>query len=548
MSLLDGQGVAGAGEPNGAQESPPSSDVAAVASMSDAPADSQTTFATSVNPHRDARAIVRLVQCTQCSLPLRNPLTLPCGNSLCRNCVPEAKPLPNIPFLVTLSRQEGFTCPFKTCGKDHTLDYCSSDVTLAKVLDRVSVEIARYRPLATDTPTLLDERPHWKNIIDSSKETRHPASKILNGGRLVATYTMAELGELKYNSEVAYQTMSPTGDTYEHYDAAILAHLKEATKNELDCHVCFGLMLDPLTTSCGHTFCRKCVARVLDHSTMCPICRRVLPMPPGLQHVPSNQRLNKLLNCLCPDLVATRAETAKQEEAVLLGDKNIPLFVCSLAYPSMPCFLHIFEPRYRLMIRRAVESGDRKFGMIMYNRRGESQGDLGNVHFMLYGTLLHINSLEMLPDGRSLVETRGLSRFRIKQYGQLDGYMVGDIERIDDIPWAEEEQIERTERSSPPPAPSDLLGRLDHMRSLDLLKIGTDFITRMQAASAPWLHARVLHSYGEPPTDPALFPYWFASILPIADDEKYKLLPTTSVRQRLKICAIWARSFEGQRW
>ncbi|KAK4956892.1 hypothetical protein LTR66_013338 [Elasticomyces elasticus] len=54
--------------------------------------------------------------------------------------------------------------------------------------------------------------------------------------------------------------------------------------------------------------------------------------------------------------------------------------------------------------------------------------------------------------------------------------------------------------------------------------------------------------YGGPPEDAALFPYWFASILPIADDEKYVLLRTTSVRERLKITAQWIRRMEAQRW
>ena len=549
MSLLDGERVVVAGEPNSAHDSSQSPDDAVVASMTNASSvDSQLPPVSRVNPHRDARAIVRLIQCTQCSLPLRNPLTLPCGNSLCRTCVPELHHDMSIPALINLSRQQSFTCPFDMCGKNHLLDYCSQDVTLSKVVDRVSIEMARYRPLSTDTPTLLNEKPHGKNVGDDSKEVQYPTSKVLNGGRLVAAYTMAELGELKYDSEVEYQTISSTGDNYEYLDVAMLAHLKEATKIELDCHVCYGLMLDPLTTNCGHTFCRNCVARVLDHSTMCPICRRVLTIPPGLQGVRSNQRLNRLLDGLCPDEVASRAVIAKQEESVLLGAKTVPLFVCSLAFPSMPCFLHIFEPRYRLMIRRAIESGGRKFGMIMYNRRSEPQGQLGNVHFMHYGTLLYINSLEMLPDGRSLIETQGISRFRVKSHGQLDGYIVGNVERIDDVPWAEEEQVEPIQRPDPDPASTTLPDQLDHMSSLDLLKIGTEFITKMQAASAPWLHARVLHSYGPPPTDPALFPYWFASVLPIADDEKYKLLPTTSVRERLKICASWVRRIESQRW
>lgn len=37
-----------------------------------------------------------------------------------------------------------------------------------------------------------------------------------------------------------------------------------------------------------------------------------------------------------------------------------------MAYPGMPCPLHIFEPRYRLMMRRCIETGTRKFGMCTY--------------------------------------------------------------------------------------------------------------------------------------------------------------------------------------
>lgn len=501
-----------------------------------------------VNPHLDARAIVRLVQCSQCSLPLRMPVTLPCGNSLCRKCLPKMHTRENISYPMTADRQEGFYCPFTECRVEHSLGDCSQDVTLTKVTERIGIEVARWRPINTNTPTLLDERLRWRNIVDSSKMKDSPRSRVLHGGRLVATYTMADLGELKYDSEVAYQTMSPIGDSYESLDFDMLELLKEVTKSEMDCQVCYGLMLDPLTTTCGHTFCRKCVARVLDHSNLCPICRKELAMPPGVQHEPANSRLSKLVKKICPDLVAAREEAALQEESMATSGRNLPLFVCTLAYPSMPTFLHIFEPRYRLMIRRAVDSGDRKFGMVNYNRRGEAQGDLGATQFVQYGTLLHIVNVEMMPDGRSLIETRGISRFRIKDWGVVDGYAVGNVERIDDISLAEEEQFEANETTGPEPPRHDLLGQLDRMSTSELLRIGLDFIARMRAASAPWLHERVIDLHGSPPDDPALFPYWLASILPIAEDEKYKLLSVTSVRGRLKITARWVRRIEAQRW
>ena len=42
---------------------------------------------------------------------------------------------------------------------------------------------------------------------------------------------------------------------------------------------------------------------------------------------------------------------------------QVPIFVCTMSFPSIPCPLHVFEPRYRLMIRRCMEVGTREFGM-----------------------------------------------------------------------------------------------------------------------------------------------------------------------------------------
>jgi len=377
------------------------------------------------------------------------------------------------------------------------------------------------------------------------------------------------MGDLDYHAELMYTSISEPSDEYGHLDVAVLESLKEATRSELDCQVCYALFLDPLTTNCGHTFCRKCLHRVLDHSNCCPICRRTLCIPPSLtkaQH-PSNKRLVSLLDGLCPDLIAARAEAVTQEEINRMGDLDTPLFICTLSFPSMPTFLHIFEPRYRLMIRRAMESGDRKFGMLLHNPHQIPQGELGPVPFYQYGTLLHIVSMQLLPDGRSLIETTGYSRFKVLSYGTLDGYTIGRIQRIDDISLSEEENLEASETSQTPPShsltvaehfgtppnnsrprrPSGVLD-LDSTSTRDLMEIATRFVRSMRTQSAPWLQTRVLQVYGDFPQDAALFPWWFASILPIQDGEKYKLLETTSVRQRLKICVTWILRIEAQRW
>jgi hypothetical protein len=86
------------------------------------------------------------------------------------------------------------------------------------------------------------------------------------------------------------------------------------------------------------------------------------------------------------------------------------------------------------------------------------------------------------------------------------------------------------------------------MPTRELFEIGVAFVKKMREQSAPWLHHRVFQAYGECPTDPALFPWWLASVLPIVDAEKYKLLPTASVRERLKMCVGWISGIESQRW
>jgi len=481
---------------------------------------------------------------------------------------------PNISYPATANRLEGFTCPFLDCRKEHAVGDCSVDVALNKIMNVVRREIDKYRSAAEASEMLLqvEEKDKWSIAGVASLKEEGVRIRVFPGGRLASTYAMAEMGELAHDSEVTYTAVSPKSDNYGVLDAAVLEHLKEATKTELDCQVCYALFLEPLTTPCGHTFCRKCIRRALDHSNMCPVCRRIMAIPPGIsaQQAPSNALLTKLLTGLCPEALAARAEAAKAEDMNGMGELDTPLFICTLSFPSVPTFLHIFEPRYRLMIRRAIETGDRKFGMLLYNPTREPQGELGPVSFYQYGTLLHIVNMQLMPDGRSLIETVGVSRFRVIRHGCLDGYAVGKIERVDDISIAQEESLEASEISSAsilrhfsaqdhfgapphhipsrdrrqPPSPVEL----DTLSTQELMDVGTAFVKKMREQSAPWLRRRVFEAYGECPNDPALFPWWLASVLPTADGEKYKLLSTSSVRERLKMCALWIAQIEAQIW
>ena len=447
--------------------------------------------------------------------------------------------------------QQGVKCPVEFCGQEYPLSEYNIDVCLSKIMNTIE-NVAQGCKIPENMSTMIQEI--WVEAGTSQLPfALEKPTKTFNGGRLLATYKFAVSGELSYRCDCSYESESQSEGDYRKLDEELLSAIKENTAKELDCHVCYNLMFDPVTTPCGHTFCRKCLVRILDHATQCPVCRCTLAMPPSLERQASNVRLVSLLLGLYPDLVRLRAEAVAADERGAVGELDTPIFVCALSFPSLPTYLHIFEPRYRLMIRRAVE-GNRRFGMVMYNRSPqETQGDLGVVHFAEYGTMLEIIAVRMLPDGRSLIETKGCERFRIKAHGIRDGYLVGRVERVEDVSLAEEERLEASETSSAmlahsPTEEMPTATDVHRLSTQQLLLTGFEFVGRMRANSPPWLHQRFIDAYGSPPDDPALFPYWLASILPMADEEKYQLLKITSVRERLKLVVGWIRRIERQRW
>lgn len=94
---------------------------------------------------------------------------------------------------------------------------------------------------------------------------------------------------------------------------------------------------------------------------------------------------------------------------------RIPIFPLAgaLLFPRTQLPLHIFEPRYRAMIRDAL-AGDRLIGMI----QPRDQQDIPALFET--GCLGRIESAEELDDGRFNIVLEGLTRFRIAREVQAD--------------------------------------------------------------------------------------------------------------------------------
>uniref|UniRef100_A0A3B3RSX3 LON peptidase N-terminal domain and ring finger 1 n=1 Tax=Paramormyrops kingsleyae TaxID=1676925 RepID=A0A3B3RSX3_9TELE len=195
--------------------------------------------------------------------------------------------------------------------------------------------------------------------------------------------------------------------------------------SDFECSLCIRLFYEPVTTPCGHTFCRSCLERCLDHAPQCPLCKDSLREFLASKKFSVTPVLETLMKTLLPEeyLERLRSHSEEMEELSNLR-RGVPMFICTMAYPTVPCPLHVFEPRYRLMVRRCLETGTRCFGMCI------SDPQKG---FVDYGCMLQIRCVHFLPDGRSVVDTVGGERFRVLARGMRDGYHIADIEYLEDV-------------------------------------------------------------------------------------------------------------------
>ncbi|XP_068798915.1 LON peptidase N-terminal domain and RING finger protein 1 [Struthio camelus] len=205
--------------------------------------------------------------------------------------------------------------------------------------------------------------------------------------------------------------------------------------SDFECSLCMRLFFEPVTTPCGHTFCKGCLERCLDHAPQCPLCKESLKEYLASRKYSITELLEELIIKYLSDELYERKRIHAEETAEHSNlTKNVPMFVCTMAYPTVPCPLHVFEPRYRLMIRRSMETGTKQFGMCI----SDSQNGFAD-----YGCMLQIRNVHFLPDGRSVVDTVGGKRFRVLQRGMKDGYCTADIEYLEDVKVADEEELKK---------------------------------------------------------------------------------------------------------
>ncbi|CAF0856355.1 unnamed protein product [Brachionus calyciflorus] len=270
----------------------------------------------------------------------------------------------------------------------------------------------------------------------SKKNSRNESndSYLDNSQTSSSTYDLHSFSTDSSQSKDIQKKFRPEGDSNNkqsvlNFDTSkyvvVNSHLVKPT--ELECSLCYRLLYKPVTTPCGHSFCCSCLDRSLDHQDKCPLCKHTLAdyLAERRQYV--TLFLEKLIINFYSNEYEDRKKQYYDDIRELIGDENeIPIFVCTLSMPNIPCPLHIFEPRYKLMLRRAIETGSKQFGMCMYSEKTP-------YHYTEYGCMLEIKNCQFIRDGRAVVSTIGGRRFKVLSSSTKDGYIVAKVEWVKDV-------------------------------------------------------------------------------------------------------------------
>lgn len=182
---------------------------------------------------------------------------------------------------------------------------------------------------------------------------------------------------------------------------------------------------------------------------------------------------------------------------------ELPLFPLDMVlFPFMAVPLHIFEERYREMIRRCLQENI-PFGIV---RAIGIRPGTGTVETEAIGCEARITRAEHLEDGRINIEIQGTHRFRLLDTHEQQSYRTGLIEPYEDNTHDGQTVTPLAEETA---------------------KLLREFLTRSLAAMG-----RDAGEFGLP-AEPEQLSFVASCVLPLDDDDKQSLLVERDTAARL---------------
>jgi len=109
----------------------------------------------------------------------------------------------------------------------------------------------------------------------------------------------------------------------------------------------------------------------------------------------------------------------------------LPLFpLGTVLYPGLLLPLHIFEERYRQLVRDLLANGEApRFGVVAI-REGRETGVSGVSALYPVGCTAVLRQVQKYPDGRYDIVTVGVQRFRLLALDDSQPYLQGEVELL----------------------------------------------------------------------------------------------------------------------
>ncbi len=189
--------------------------------------------------------------------------------------------------------------------------------------------------------------------------------------------------------------------------------------------------------------------------------------------------------------------------------REIPIFPLPevVLFPDADLPLHIFEPRYKQMIRNLMKT-DRQFGVLLLDRKS------GNAFSI--GCTTEVKETFYLPDGRVNITTQGLMRFKLLEITEHQPYLVGLIKWLVD---------------DPPSGDLVYLQKEAHQIVSDIVRITNKLTNSLMPGCDSNHHIRLPRNL---PETPESFSFWIANNLFSDPYEKQALLGLTDTKLRLE--------------
>jgi len=281
----------------------------------------------------------------------------------------------------------------------------------------------------------------------------------------------------------------------------------------LECSICLNLLAEPISIPCGHTFCRTCLVTAQQRSQKkCPLCRAVCVVDAANQN--ENIHLSAILKVCFPQHYAERLKEIAELKAN--WKQTLPIFFFNeVLYPTSLLRLHLFEPRYKLMIKRALDA-NRCFAYVPNFK--DYKATIGDI-----GLVAKVEECQFMYDGRALLEANISMRFKITDHWMEEG--------TNNLFYCQyEELVDETEKEE--------IIRPLYEKGLENIEKFRQWISGLDPVRQ-FTIKEVLGAFPHASASPTIICWWLikaiSKITGMSDQLKHDLLKSTSLKWRFEI-------------